>query len=117
MVIAIRSTAIGAFSSRAEAEQSVRELLGAAFGPDQVGIVLPDAVAPAAGSEHTSPTALWAGAMFRSLIGVEIPDDEVRYYDEALQEGLTLVMVRAGDRYPKAMDVLHRCGGTYMAAF
>ena len=74
MAIAIRSTAIGAFASRAEAEQAVCGLLGAAFGPDQVGIVLPDAVAPAAGSEEAGPTALWAGAMFRSLIGVEFPD-------------------------------------------
>ena len=63
------------------------------------------------------PTALWAGAMFRSLIGEEIPDGEIRYYEEALQEGRTLVMVRAGDRYPEAMDILHRCGGKYMAAF
>ncbi len=117
MVIAIRSTTIGAFPSRAEAEQAVSGLLGAAFGSDQVGIVLPDAVAPVAGTAGAAPTALWAGAMFRSLIGVEIPDDEVRYYEEALQEGRTLVMVRAGDRYPEAMDILHRYGGQYMAAF
>ena len=55
--------------------------------------------------------------MFRSLIGVEIPDNEIRYYEEALQEGRTLVMVRAGDRYAEAMDILYRCGGKYMAAF
>ncbi len=116
-VIAIRSTAIGAFASRAEAEQAVRDLLAAAFGPDQVGIVLPDAVAPAEGSEEARPTPLWAGAMFRSLIGVDIPDTEVRYYEEAIQEGRTLVMVRTGDHYPEAMDILHRCGGKYMAAF
>jgi len=117
MVIAMRSTAIGAFASRAEAEQAVCGLRGAAFGPDQVGIVLPDAVVPAAWSEVAGPTTLWAGAMFRSLIGVEILDSEVRYYEEALQEGRTLVMVRAGDRYPEAMGILHRCGGKYMAAF
>lgn len=117
MVIAVRSTAIGAFPSRAEAEQAVCGLLGAGFGPDQVGIVLPHVAAPAAGSEEAGATALWAGAMFRSLIKVEIPDDEVRYYDEALEEGRTLVMVRAGDRYPEAMDILHRFGGKYMAAF
>jgi hypothetical protein len=117
MVIATRSTAIGAFPSRAEAEQAVCDLLEGAFGPDQVGIVLPDALAPAAGSEKAGQTALWVGAMFRPQIGVEIPDDEVRYYEEALQEGRTLVMVRAGDRYPEAMDILHRRGGKYMAAF
>jgi hypothetical protein len=116
MVIAKRSTVIGAFASRAEAEQAIYGLLRAAFGPDQVGIVLPDAVAPAAGTEATGSTALWAGAMFRSLVGVEIPDNEVRYYEEDLQEGRPLVMVRAGDRYAEAVDILHRCGGEYMAA-
>jgi hypothetical protein len=55
--------------------------------------------------------------MFRSLIGVEIPDEEVRYYEEALEEGRTLVMVRSEDRYPEAMDLLYRCGGKYMAAY
>ena len=113
MVIAIRSTTIGAFASRAEAEQAVCGLLEAAFGPDQLGIVLPDA----ANSEKPGPTALWAGGMFRSLIGVEIPDGEISYYEEAMQEGRTLVMVRAGDRYPEAMEIIHRYGGKYMAAF
>ena len=117
MAIATHSTAIGAFPSRSEAEQAVRSLLEAAFESDQVGIVLPDAVAPAAGSEEAAPTGLWTGAMFRPLIGVEIPDNEVRYYEEALEEGRTLVMVRAAERYPEAMDILHRHGGKYMAAF
>ncbi len=55
--------------------------------------------------------------MFRSLVGAQIPDSEVRYYEEALEESRTLVMVRAGERYPEAIDILHRCGGKYMAAF
>jgi hypothetical protein len=117
MVIAVRSTAIAVFASRVEAEQAIAGLLEARFGKDQVGIVLADAVAPAAGSEKAGPTALWAGAMFRSLIGVEIPDSEVRYYEEALEDGSTLVMVRTMDRYPEAMEILHRHGGRYMAAF
>jgi hypothetical protein len=117
MVIATRSTAIGAFPSRAEAEQAVCGLLGAGFGSGQVGIVLPDALAPAPGSAEVGPTALWAGAMFRSLIGEELPDSEVRYYEEAIQDGSTLVMVRAADRYPEAIDILNRFGGVYMAAF
>jgi hypothetical protein len=117
MAIALRSTAIAAFASRVEAEQAVSRLLEAAFEPDQVGIVPPGGAAPAANSARAEPTALWAGAMFTSLIGVEFPDNEVRYYEEALEDGSTLVMVRAADRYPEAMDILHRCGGEYMDAF
>jgi hypothetical protein len=85
MVVATRSTEIGVFASQAEAEQAVCSLLGAAFGPDQIAIVLPDAVAPAVGSKERGPTKLWAGAMFRLLIGSEMPTDEVHYYEQALQ--------------------------------
>jgi len=117
MAIATRSTAIGVFASRADAEEAIRELLGAAFEPAQVGIVLPDAVAPTADTGEVGPTALWAGAMFRSLAGAEIPESELRYYEEALEDGSPLVMVRAGERFPESMDIINRCGGEYMAAY
>ncbi len=117
MAIAIRSTTIAAFSSRMEAERAIAGLLEAAYRPDQIGIVLPYGMAAAAGLAQAGPTATWAGAMFRSLLGVEIPDEEVRYYEEALEEGRTLVMVRSEGRYPEAMDLLYRCGGEYMAAY
>jgi hypothetical protein len=117
MAIAIRSTTIAAFASRMDAEQAIEGLLKAEFRPDQIGIVLPDGMAGAARLEQASPTATWAGSMFRSMIGVEIPEEEVRYYEEALEEGRTLVMVRSEGRYPEAMDLLYRCGGEYMAAY
>jgi hypothetical protein len=122
MTIAIRSTAIGAFDSRAEAEHAVRSLLEAAFAPGQVGIVLPDALVSLPGlqdgnSDDAESTTLWSGTMFRSLIGVEFPDSEIRYYEEALEDSQALVMVRAGDRYPEAMEILGRFGGEYLAAF
>jgi len=91
MIIATRSTAIGAFASRPDAEQAVCCLLEEEFGLDQIGMVVPDAVAVPLGSEETGPSELWAGEMFRSLVGVEIPDSEIHYYEEALQDGVTLV--------------------------
>jgi hypothetical protein len=117
MAIATRSMAIGVFASRADAEQAVRDLLGAAFEPDQLGIVLPDAAARAATEAETWPTALWAGASFRSLVGAEIPASERRCYEKALEDGSPLVIVRAGDRYSESMDIINRCGGEYTAAF
>ena len=121
MTITVRSTAIGAFDC-AEAQQAVRSLLEMGFAPDQVGIVLPDALAPLPGSRDGSSddaesTTLWSGEMFRSLIGVELPESELRYYEEALEDSQALVMVRAGNRYPEAMDILKRFGGEYLAAF
>jgi len=113
MTIANRSTAIGAFSSRAEAETAICTLIEAGFPVEQVGIVLPDAVE----SRQTGPTALWAGDMFRSLIGVQLPEEEICYYEEALGEGRPLVMVQSEERFPEAIDILYRCGGKYMAPF
>ena len=117
MAIATRSTAIAAFASRADAEQAIRGLLGAGFRPDRLGLVLPDVAATGGASVDAAPVTVCVGAMFRSLIGAEIPDAEVRYYEEDLQEGRPLVLVRAGDRYQEAVDILNRNGGKYMAAF
>jgi hypothetical protein len=117
VVIAKGSTTIGAFGSLAAAELAFYGLLGAAFWPDQVEIVLPDAVLPATLSPEAAPTAVWSSALFRTLIGVEISDNEIRHCEEVLQEGHTLVLVRAGNRYPEAMDILHRCGREDKAAF
>ncbi len=79
--------------------------------------MLPDAVAIAVDVAEAGTTALWAGAMFRSLVGTEIAESELRYYEEALADGSPLVMVRAGERYPESMNIINRCGGEYMAEF
>ena len=117
MVIAKRSTAIGAFPSRSEAEIAVAAALEAGFLPDQVGIVLPDVLSLAADCELPGSTTLWAGSMFRKLIGVDVANEELRYYEEAIEEGRALVMIQAQDRYPEAMQIFDRCGGEYMQAF
>jgi hypothetical protein len=118
MVGVAGSTAIGAFPSRAEAEHAIDSLLGAGFGSGQVGLVLPDDEDPAAEpSGGAGSVAAWAGARFRSSIAAEITDEEIRYYEGALTAGRPLVVVRAADRFPAALEILYRCGGTYMAAF
>jgi hypothetical protein len=111
------STAIGAFASRAEAEQAVCALFQAGFRADQVGIVLPDAAVSTAVSEQIEQTALLTGEMFRPLIGAELRKEEVRYYEEAFQEGRPMVIVQSEDRFSEAVDILHRYGGKYMAQF
>jgi len=116
MTIVTRSTAVAAFASRADAERAIRGLLGAGFGPDRLGLVVPGVEAPG-GAADAGPVTVCVGEMFRSLLTEEIPDAEVRYYEEDLQEGRPLVMVRAGDRYREAVDILNRNGGKYMAAF
>lgn len=116
MAIATRSTAIAAFSTHIDAKQALQSLIWAGFEANRLGLVLPDIETPE-GTIDAGPVNLCVGEMFRSLIGVEIPESEVRYYEEDLQEGRPLVMVRAGERYQEAVDILDECGGKYLAAF
>jgi len=52
-----------------------------------------------------------AGGLIGTLVGIGIPEEEARYYEEELVAGQTLVTVRAGYRYDEAVVILHRCGG------
>jgi hypothetical protein len=117
MVGLVQSTAIGAFPSRAEAEDAVSNLLGARFGSARISLVVPDDEDPAAEPREPGSVAAWAGAQFRSLIAADIPDKELLDYEGSLAEGRPLVVVRAADRFPAALEILYRCGGTHVAAF
>jgi hypothetical protein len=111
-----RPTAIGAFELRAGAEQAIGDLLEAGFRPGQVGLVHngePSGVRP----PDAVPVTLFIGEMFLSVIGAEISAPEARHYEQALQEGRFLVVVRAADRYPEAVEILYRNGGRYMDPF
>jgi hypothetical protein len=59
----------------------------------------------------------WGGGLLGALIGLALPEEEAHYYAEELEAGRTLVLVQAGDRYAEAMDLLTRCGGTYVDPF
>ena len=117
MTLVTRSTAISAFDSRSDAEQAIRRLLEAGFGPDRVGLAHHEGEVSRGPFVEAEPITICVGGMFRSLIGAEIPDAEIHYYEEALQEGRSLVVVRAAERYQEAIDILHNCGGAYMTPF
>ncbi|OWK39817.1 hypothetical protein FRUB_05707 [Fimbriiglobus ruber] len=51
------------------------------------------------------------------MIAADIPDKKILYYKGSLTDGQPLVVVRTADRFPAAIEILYRCGGTYMAAF
>ena len=116
MTTATRSTAIAAFASRADAARAIRDLLDAGFTAAQLGLVLPVGAAGDVTVE-SAPVTVCLGGMFRKLIGTDIPDGEIRYYEEDLEEGRPLAIVRSADRYQEAIDLLHRCGGEYLALY
>jgi hypothetical protein len=165
MLATTRATAIGAFDSRAQAEQAVNELLCADFRPEQIGFITRDnegvltdanemearaeggaaagavtggvgggvlgaaaalsipgvgpilAAGLLAGVLGGTAAGAWGGGLIGALVGLALPEEEARYYEEELQAGRALVMVQAGGRYTEAMDILSRCGGTYMDPF
>ena len=49
-----------------------------------------------------------AGGLLGALIGLGIPEEHARHYERHVQEGRTLVVVQAAQRYGEALDILHR---------
>ena len=65
----------------------------------------------AGGLLATVLTGAVAGGLLGALINAGIPENEARYYDEAVRGGQILVTVRAGSRATEAMMILERNGG------
>ncbi|MCI0462071.1 MAG: general stress protein [Gemmataceae bacterium] len=49
-----------------------------------------------------------AGGVIGALIGLGIPEEHARHYEQHLQQGRTLVVVKAANRYGEALEILHR---------
>jgi hypothetical protein len=79
-------------------------LLIPGVGPVVAGGVLASALAGAV-------TGAAAGGIAGALVGLGIPEDEARYYDEEFRSGGTLMTVKAGDRYDEASDIARRRRG------
>ncbi|HLZ28543.1 MAG TPA: general stress protein [Chloroflexota bacterium] len=50
------------------------------------------------------------GAIAGALIGMGIPEDEAKYYEDEVRAGRTLVAVQAGERLSEADELLHQYG-------
>jgi hypothetical protein len=77
------------------------------LGPVIAGGLLASVLASAAGG------AAVAGVV-GALIGLGIPEEEAKYYDNEFQSGRTLVTVQAPGRYEEADEILRRHGATNM---
>jgi hypothetical protein len=52
------------------------------------------------------------GAVAGALVGMGIPEDEARYYEQEVRGGRTLLAVQAGTRVDEADELLHRYGAS-----
>jgi uncharacterized membrane protein len=52
-----------------------------------------------------------SGGIAGALVGLGIPEDEAKYYDQQVRDGRTLMTVRADDRFSDASDIVRRRKG------
>ena len=52
-----------------------------------------------------------SGGIAGALVGLGIPEEEAKYYDQQVRDGRTLMTVRADDRYADASDIVRRRRG------
>jgi uncharacterized protein (TIGR02271 family) len=74
------------------------------IGPIIAGGALSVVLANAAGG------AVIAGIV-GALVGLGIPEEEARYYENEVKEGRTVVTVKADNRFTEAMSIMQRHGG------
>jgi hypothetical protein len=74
-----------------------------AIGPVIAGGLLASLLTSAAGGAA-------AGGLLGALVGLGIPEEEAKYYEDKFQSGQTLVTVQADERYDEARAILDRYG-------
>lgn len=52
-----------------------------------------------------------AGGVAGALVGLGVPEEEAKYYDQQFRDGRTLMTVRADERYTDAGDIVRRRKG------
>ena len=78
-------------------------LLIPGIGPVVSGGLLATALA---GGATGAVTGAVAGGISGALVGLGIPEDEAKYYDDQFRQGRTLMTVRADDRYDDASGIV-----------
>ncbi len=152
-----RSTVVGVFNQRDQAECALEGFRQAGFSDDQIGLVTRDNQGNATAGQGTKAgegalggavtggilggilgaaaslllpgvgpvlaagilattlggAAIGAvgGGLIGALVGMGVPEDEARYYDQEFQAGRVIVTAKAGDRYDEAYHIVEQCGG------
>jgi hypothetical protein len=83
-------------------------LLIPGIGPIVSGGLLATALAGAATGAVTGAVA---GGITGALVGLGIPENEAKYYEEEFRNGRTLLTVKADDRYANAREIARQRRG------
>ncbi len=52
-----------------------------------------------------------AGGLVGIMMGLDVPEEEAKYYESEFQLGRSVVIVKAGDRVQQARTIMHQNGG------
>ena len=118
-----RSTVIGVFQERDQAERAKAELRRAGFPDDGIGLEAgggrasatgagPNDVEPGspAGAPRRAATRRAASGRLGLLRGLDVSDEQARYYQHELQAGRIIMAVRETDRSSEAAAIMRRLG-------
>lgn len=78
-------------------------LLVPGVGPVLAGGILAATLAGAA-------TGAVAGGLLGTLMGLGVPEEEAKYYDEEFRNGRIIMTTKAGNRFADAQRILRNCG-------
>lgn len=134
----IQHTAVAVFDDLAQADGAIRELRQKGFAEGQVhlisgveegrrqvenpstagaaqeagiGMLVGASVGGLAGLAPGAAVGAIAGGLLGAFIGLGVPSEEARYYQDQLRAGRVLVAVNAPGRYEEAAAVLRGHGG------
>ncbi len=112
-----RSTVIGVFPDRDQANRAIDELRRVGFSYDQIRLV-----ERGTGSFLDSLKSLFTGQATTSsntaddLMRIGLPEQDVRYYQSELDAGRSVVMVNAVGRPEQAFTIFHQNGAYDIAS-
>src|SRR5436309_2938341 len=128
MTMTDRSTVVGVFELRSEADAAIYELQRAGFRDEQIGFIVRNedtgatttvedgntteaAPGAAVGAVSGGTIGAAAGGIVGALVGMGVPEEEAHYYAGEFHSGRTLVTVKADGRQQEAINILHHYGG------
>jgi hypothetical protein len=91
-----RGTVVGVFRTQVDAERAIRDLKDTGIDENRMGVAMMDRAA--------------AGGLMGALVGMGIPEEDARYFEQRFQAGGVLVTVDAGSRGPEAREILRASG-------
>jgi hypothetical protein len=120
------STVVAAYQNATHAGEAVQALRQAGFTDAHIGVLTPHEEARIKAAEAREPPVAsgFLASVVNSiagktphlgpaetLIALDIPEEDARYYESQLKTGATLLTVKADGRYDEAWSILQAHGG------